>query len=121
MHWFVQWANPAPILPGYPSPAGTIPPSVTEPGSSGSPLYNAQQRLVGVLSGGASECGAPDTSLNDLYGKLAHAWDGLSTDATRMKTWLDPGNTGATTIAGIGSGTGGAEPPLFRSSFETGE
>ena len=117
VHWFVQWANPPPILPGFPNPPGTIPPSVTEPGSSGSPLYNAQQRLVGVLSGGASACGASNASLNDLYGKLAHAWEGLGTDSTRVRNWLDPGNTGVTTIAGLGA-AGGAPDLLFQSGFE---
>ncbi|HVF36207.1 MAG TPA: trypsin-like serine protease [Candidatus Saccharimonadia bacterium] len=117
VHWFVQWANPPPILPGYPTPAGTIPPSVTEPGSSGSPLYNAQQRLVGVLSGGASFCGASNSQLNDLYGKLAHAWEGLGTDSTRVRNWLDPGNTGATTIGALAA-AGGAPDLLFQSGFE---
>jgi len=116
VHWFVQWANPAPLLPNFPMP-GAVPPSVTEPGSSGSPLYNASQRLVGVLSGGASICGASNASLNDLYGQLAHAWEGLGTDATRVRPWLDPGNTGATTIGGLAPVSG----VLFRSGFEDGE
>lgn len=114
VHWFVQWANPAPALPNFPL-GPTVPPSVTEPGSSGSPLYNAQQRLVGVLSGGASFCGATNASLNDLYGMLAHAWEGLGTDSTRVRNWLDAAGTGATTIGGIDAGA------LFRSGFEDGE
>lgn len=108
-------------LPGLPVAARDDPAGPYQPGSVGSPLYNAQQRLVGVLSGGASFCGASNSQLNDQYGKLAHAWDGLGTDATRMRTWLDPGNTGATTIGGLGLSAPGAEPPLFRSGFETGE
>jgi hypothetical protein len=92
-----------------------VPPSVTEPGSSGSPLYNAQRRLVGVLSGGASFCGASPNQLNDLYGMLAHAWEGLGTDSTRVRNWLDPTGTGATSLGGIDPGV------VFRSGFEDAE
>lgn len=119
VHWFTQWANPPPVLPGFSSSTG-IPPSVTERGSSGSPLYDASQRLVGVLSGGASFCGASDGSLNDLYGQLAHAWDGLGTDATRMRTWLDPLGTNAVTLPGL-DGSAPLPDALFDSGFEAGE
>ena len=118
VHWFVQWANPPPVLPGFSSTTG-IPPSVTERGSSGSPLYDASQRLVGVLSGGASFCGASNASLNDLYGQLAHAWDGLGTDSTRMRTWLDPLGTNAVTLPGLDAAP--LPDALFDSGFEDGE
>jgi lysyl endopeptidase len=95
VHWFVQWDQTPSVarLPNLPQPPpATLPPSVTEPGSSGSPLYNADQRLVGVLSGGDSFCGAGPAQLDDLYGKLFHAWDGESTSATKVGEWLAPGN-----------------------------
>jgi hypothetical protein len=109
VHWTVFWDPTPPIaqLPNLPAPLpATLPPSVTEPGSSGSPLYNAQQRLVGVLSGGASFCGAAEAQLNDEYGQLARAWDGLGTPATRVRDALDPAGAGsAEAIDGIGTCT----------------
>jgi hypothetical protein len=109
VHWTVQWDSTPPIerLPNLPAPLPTaLPPSATEPGSSGSPMYNAQQRLVGVLSGGASFCGADEARLNDEYGQLAKAWDGLGTTATRVRDALDPvGGGSAETLDGIGTCT----------------
>lgn len=59
--------------------------------------------MVGVLSGGASFCGVDPSGLNDQYGGLFHAWEGLGTAATRMKDHLDPLGTGAQFIDGLGS------------------
>jgi hypothetical protein len=103
VHWRANWDPTPPRLPNIiPLPA-TLPPSVTEPGSSGSPLYNAEQRLVGVLSGGPSACGATGASLRDQYGGLFHAWDGLGTATTRMRDHLDPLGGNPESIDGIGS------------------
>lgn len=91
LHWHAYWDPTPPILPNIPSPQPTsLLPGVTEPGSSGSPLFNASQRLVGVLTGGPSFCGATGEDLSDYYGKLAAAWDGGGTPTTRMKDYLDP-------------------------------
>jgi hypothetical protein len=92
------------VLPGIPSPQPpSIPPGVTEPGSSGSPLYTADQRLVGVLSGGPAFCGATGANLSDFYGQLAHAWNGLGTASTRMRDHLDPLGSNPQFIDGIGA------------------
>jgi hypothetical protein len=90
VHFTANWDPTPPLLPGIVDFSGTLPPSVTEPGSSGSPLYNADRRLIGVLSGGASFCGAGPEDLNDEYGGLFHAWEGLGTSETRMRDHLDP-------------------------------
>lgn len=112
VHWLASWDPAPPILPGIPTPQPvTLPPSVTEPGSSGSPLYNADKRLVGVLSGGASFCGATGDSLSDQYGQLAHAWDGLGTAQTRMRDYLDPQGTSALFIDGL-------DETIFEDGFE---
>lgn len=73
---------------------------VTEPGSSGSPLYDQNRRIVGQLYGGPSYCGAPTNSLNDYYGKFSTSWTGGGTNSTRLSNWLDACNTGATTDDG---------------------
>lgn len=112
VHWTAFWDPTPPILPnipGNPQPTA-LPPGVTEPGSSGSPLYNSNQQLVGVLSGGPSACGATGASLSDQYGQLAHAWEGTGTAPTRMRDLLDPGNTGASTFNGVGQCTQPAAP-----------
>ena len=86
-HWQVYWAATA---NGH---------GVTEGGSSGSPLFNASKQIVGHLSGGASYCNA--TNQPDLYGKFNKAWnlDGNSITA-QLKPWLDPNNTGVTSLGG---------------------
>ena len=63
----------------------------TEGGSSGSPLFDQNHRVIGQLHGGSASC----TSItNDFYGKLAVSWLGGGTSSTQLKTWLDPDNTG---------------------------
>lgn len=81
-HWRVtQWSD------------GTT----TEGGSSGSPIYDPQKRIVGQLHGGYASC----TSLtSDWYGKLGVSWTGGGTSASRLSDWLDPTSTGATTVDG---------------------
>ena len=75
VHWTANWDPTPPLLPNIQPLPASLPPSVTEGGSSGSPLYNAEQRLIGVLSGGASFCGVSADGLNDQYGGLFHAWE----------------------------------------------
>lgn len=102
-HWHSYWDPTPPILPNIPPPQPpSVPPGVTEPGSSGSPLFTSEQRLIGVLSGGPSSCGATGEDLSDFYGQLALAWDGLGTPTTRLKDYLDPGGTEPDFIDGIG-------------------
>ncbi|WP_376692829.1 choice-of-anchor J domain-containing protein [Wenzhouxiangella sp. EGI_FJ10409] len=100
IHWHPYWHPDPPELPNMPD-GGDIPPAVTEPGSSGSPLYSADQRFVGVLSGGPAFCGATGEDLSDFYGGLWHAWDGTGTETTRMKDHLDPVGNEPDFIEGI--------------------
>ncbi len=113
VHWFVNWDPTPPILPNIPAPQpASLPPNVTEGGSSGSALYNAQRQLVGVLSGGASACGATGANLSDQYGGLFHSFEGLGTAATRMRDYLDPTNSGVESITGRGQCTPPAVPTI---------
>lgn len=68
---------------------------VTEPGSSGSPLFNQNHQVIGQLHGGYSACG---NNLSDYYGRFAISWTGGGTSATRLSDWLDPLSTGQTTL-----------------------
>ncbi|NRD20006.1 T9SS type A sorting domain-containing protein [Winogradskyella eckloniae] len=72
---------------------------VTEQGSSGSGLFNENGELIGMLSGGAAACN--NTSNNgqyDFYGRFGVAWDYGTSSSTRLKDWLDPSNSGVTSI-----------------------
>ncbi|HKQ63098.1 MAG TPA: trypsin-like peptidase domain-containing protein [Candidatus Polarisedimenticolaceae bacterium] len=70
----------------------------TEPGSSGSPLYDQNHRIVGQLHGGTSSCASQTW---DEYGKLAVSWSGGGTSGTRLASWLDPAGSGLLVRDGI--------------------
>ncbi len=75
----------------------------TEGGSSGSAIWNADKRVVGLLTGGFASCSA--TTEPDWYGRVARQWEGGGTASSQLKAWLDPGNTGAVTLNGSDSCT----------------
>ena len=80
-HWRITWSG------------GTT----TEGGSSGSPIYDAQQRIIGQLHGGYAACG---NTAADYYGRLGISWTGGGSTATRLSDWLDPLGTGVDAIDG---------------------
>ncbi len=88
---------------------GTWTDGVTEPGSSGSPLFNMSGQIIGQLYGGPSACAYENdpTNGNDYYGKIFTSWTGGGTNSTRLSNWLDPAgcNTGATTLNGYDPNT----------------
>lgn len=69
----------------------------TEPGSSGSPLFDPQQHVIGVLSGGFAACGNNEP---DWYGRFAVAWTGGGTSETSLRPWLDPVGTNPVSLEG---------------------
>ena len=73
----------------------------TEPGSSGSGLWDQNQRLIGQLFGGSASC---SSVTNDFYGRLDISWDGGGSPSTRLKDYLDPNNTGVKVLDGLGTG-----------------
>ncbi len=87
----------------------------TEPGSSGSPLFDQNHRIVGQLFGGPSACGATAPNMHDNYGKFATSWLGGGTSSTQLKVWLDPNSIGDTTLNGYDPYSG---PPAF--AFDAG-
>jgi len=61
---------------------------ITESGSSGSPLFDHNHRVVGQLHGGDSDC--ISKFLTDYYAKFSESWKGGATPETRLSDWLDP-------------------------------
>lgn len=76
----------------------------TEGGSSGAPLFDTNQHIVGVLSGGCAGCGGDgdtdDNNAPDWYGRLAAGFDKGDYQDDTFADWLDPVNTGAMEIEG---------------------
>lgn len=70
----------------------------TEPGSSGSPLFDQNSRIIGQLHGGTASC---SSITYDEFGKLDVSWEGGGAPSSRLRDWLDPGNTGAVTQDGL--------------------
>lgn len=79
----------------------------TEPGSSGSPLFSPEGRVIGQLHGGYAACGNDDA---DWYGRIAYSWDTGGSAASRLKDWLDPNDTGTLVVDGLGEEGFGLEP-----------
>ena len=63
----------------------------TEAGSSGAPLFDKNNRLVGTLSGGGAAC---SDFIYDYYQKFSVEWDSYSDEESQLKAWLDPLNLG---------------------------
>ncbi len=75
--------------------------SITEPGSSGSPLFDSNKRIVGQLQGGPSFCGVAPANKHDFYGKFSVSWNTGSTASKRLKDWLAPDGSNPTTLNGL--------------------
>jgi PKD repeat protein len=91
MYWKLVWAETS---NGH---------GVTEGGSSGSPIFNSNGKIVGSLTGGGASCS--ELTSPDFYGKFSYAWEsnGSTTDA-QLKPFLDPDNTGVQELDGLSYG-----------------
>ncbi|MEL6142829.1 MAG: proprotein convertase P-domain-containing protein, partial [Bacteroidota bacterium] len=69
----------------------------TEPGSSGSPVFDRFRRVRGQLHGGGAACG---NDQYDTYGYFGRSWEGGGSSSSRLRDWLDPDNSGVTFIDG---------------------
>ncbi|NVK65384.1 MAG: T9SS type A sorting domain-containing protein [Flavobacteriales bacterium] len=69
---------------------------VTEPGSSGSPLFDQNGRIIGQLYGGSAACQGTSANGYDFYGRLGVSW-GLGIGA-----YLDPASCGGSNVINDG-------------------
>jgi lysyl endopeptidase len=63
----------------------------TEGGSSGSPIFDQNKRVVGILTGGEAVCGR---SVNDYFVKLSVCYNYSQLLWQQVKGWIDPAVTG---------------------------
>ena len=69
----------------------------TESGSSGSPLFDQNGRIIGQLFGGNAFCdGTNNNGDYDVYGRFGPAWDSGTSSEENLAFWLDPNTTGLT-------------------------
>lgn len=82
-YWQVRWDN-----------------GVTEPGSSGAALFNANHQIIGQLRGGKSSCENPNYP--DLFGKFSYSYE-----KGFLWIYLDPDLTRSTSIGSYNPSNGG--------------
>lgn len=70
----------------------------TADGSSGSPLFDSNRAVIGLLSGGQSICDQP---INDFFYSMKKVWDDSDKADEQLKHWLDPADTKAHVCQGI--------------------
>jgi hypothetical protein len=85
--------------------------TTTEGGSSGSPLFDENQRIIGQLHGGFASC---SSLTSDWYGGFSNSWSG-------MASFLDPLGTGLTALDGLeGCGSAATCDDGIQNQGETG-
>lgn len=98
-HWRVYWTQNS---NGH---------GVTEGGSSGSPIFRSNGRIMGTLTGGGSYCN--QTNAPDYYGKVSYHWTSNGNAANeKLKTNLDPINSGALVLDGSNDPCSNPTPPV---------
>ena len=91
---------------------------MTEGGSSGCPLYDQNQRVVGQNLGGiAAQCENPQ-AVYKVFGKFSESWAHGGSASNQLKNWLDPNNSAVTTLNGIDDLTGIAPKSNFTSDVQ---
>lgn len=68
-----------------------------EVGSSGAPLFDHNQRVIGQLHGGNANC----EQFVAYFGRFHKSWASSTNDDERLRDWLDPSFTGVTVLDGM--------------------
>ena len=72
---------------------------ITEGGSSGSGLFDAQNRIIGNLSGGNANINCTNRGDDNFY-RLSVVWDSSNDEAKKLKPWLNPLDSNILTLDG---------------------
>lgn len=92
---------------------------MTEGGSSGSPMFDQNKRVIGQNLGGTpANCNNPQ-SVQKYFGKFSESWAHGGSSSNQLKDWLDPNNSGVMTVDGIDDVTGVAPVANFTSDLQT--
>ncbi len=82
----------------------------TEPGSSGAPLFNPLQLIVGNLTGGEAVCALP---INDYFSKFYLCWNYYPEKTRNLAAWLDPEAKGKEYLNGYDPYNPNLPPPVW--------
>ncbi len=73
--------------------------TTTEGGSSGSPLFDQNHRIIGQLWGGGASCF--NINAPDYYGRISQSWEPAGSNTTnQLRHWLDPNSLNAGFVDG---------------------
>ena len=91
--------------------------SVTQGGSSGSPIFNQNGLIVGTLTGGRTFC--TNRFQYDFFGKMGYHFKGMTDVSMQMKKYLDPINEGTPYLRGYDPNNPlGIEDPVIENSTQ---
>lgn len=76
----------------------------TAGGSSGSPLFDGDNRIIGGLTGGASSCNNPT---EDFFFSIQKSWSEPADSSKQLKYWLDPVGLAVPVCTGMDPNEGG--------------
>lgn len=92
---------------------------MTEGGSSGCPMYDQNQRVVGQnLGGTTSQCANPQ-AVQKYFGKISESWAHGGSASNQLKNWLDPNSSAVTNLNGMDDITGVAPVSNFSSNVQS--
>ncbi len=78
----------------------------TEGGSSGSPLFDQNKRIIGTLTGGEASCSVDSC---DFFQMFSVTYDKYADYDLQLKHWLDPLNSGVAFLDGMDTESGDTE------------
>jgi len=70
----------------------------TEGGSSGAPLFNYEEKIIGLLTGGEASC---DFNKNDYFQQFSKMWSYYGNEKNQLKRWLNPTESNIVSISGL--------------------
>ncbi len=95
----------------------TLATGTLEKGSSGSPLFDTGQRIIGQLHSGSPSCPTPTTPF--WYGRFFTSWTGGGTAASRLSDWLGGNGNPLTTNTIRSPFVSGTSPVCFANNTFT--